>query len=619
MASNSARKPKKPDFLIEVSHEAANKMGGLYTFLAGKLKFVDRNYKQYLVVGPYDKRNSGRYFFEEPLPSGYSKIFRELEREGIGCKYGKWSEDTTPDTILLDWGKLEKRKKKIYSHIRKTYGIDTRYCGKYANWILSGEYLLWSTAVSSLLRKIVDAEVFDGEGVVHFHQFTSCTALADLKRLNYNVGLVYTDHATALFSSLVRASHSSFEKIMDKFLKNHTRLGKTDYKKDSYTHLSMQSEKVCFENSDVYCCVSDINRQKTEFIYDKKKAIVTPNGIDISIYPTLEDRAVQHQKYKEKIYEFLHAYFLPYYPIDVENSLLFFTSGRDDWAKGYDIIVEALADLNEKLKKENYEKNIFMFFFVFVPFSKVNPAVIENISIYRNIIHNIETEIPHLQKRILHALIHGGPVDSDLLTERFERDIVKFRHVLRLKSRTHPPITAFNLKHTPPLLRHMEEKSLTNKKEDKVKVIFYPAPVSLTDNVLSLDYHELIKGMHLGIFPSLNEPWGYTPLETAACGLPSITTNLSGFGHYVQENITKKPKGLIILDRKNQDNKQTSKQLCKTLYNITKLTRGQRINLKEDALRIAKKCDWESFYKYHLGAHALAIQKKNNRRAHKKT
>jgi predicted Zn-dependent protease with MMP-like domain len=34
------------------------------------------------------------------------------------------------------------------------------------------------------------------------------------------------------------------------------------------------------------------------------------------------------------------------------------------------------------------------------------------------------------------------------------------------------------------------------------------------------------------------EPWGYTPAECTVMGVPSITTNLSGFGCYMEELVT---------------------------------------------------------------------------------
>lgn len=174
----------------------------------------------------------------------------------------------------------------------------------------------------------------------------------------------------------------------------------------------------------------------------------------------------------------------------------------------------------------------------------------------------------------------------------------------------------FLLHETPSILKQLKKSGLTNKNKDKVKIIFYPAPVSLTDNVLSLHYSEVIMGMHLGIFPSLNEPWGYTPLETAASGVLTVTTNLAGFGDYVRGHINKEPRGIFILDRKNLDFDKTSGELCDIMYGVTKLSRGERVQLKENAIKITRKCDWNKLYKYHLKAHKMALMRKNKRVKH---
>ena len=44
----------------------------------------------------------------------------------------------------------------------------------------------------------------------------------------------------------------------------------------------------------------------------------------------------------------------------------------------------------------------------------------------------------------------------------------------------------------------------------------------------------------MGVFPSYYEPWGYTPAECTVMGIPSITTNLSGFGCFMQEQVRRR-------------------------------------------------------------------------------
>ena len=63
----------------------------------------------------------------------------------------------------------------------------------------------------------------------------------------------------------------------------------------------------------------------------------------------------------------------------------------------------------------------------------------------------------------------------------------------------------------------------------KLQVIFHPEFLNSTNPLFGLDYQEFVRGCHLGVFPSYYEPWGYTPAECTIMGIPSVTTNLSGW------------------------------------------------------------------------------------------
>ena len=64
-----------------------------------------------------------------------------------------------------------------------------------------------------------------------------------------------------------------------------------------------------------------------------------------------------------------------------------------------------------------------------------------------------------------------------------------------------------------------------------------------------MDYYETLAGCDLGVFPSFYEPWGYTPLESAAYAVPTITSDQAGFGLWV-EHTFEQTKGIMVLERK---------------------------------------------------------------------
>ena len=80
-----------------------------------------------------------------------------------------------------------------------------------------------------------------------------------------------------------------------------------------------------------------------------------------------------------------------------------------------------------------------------------------------------------------------------------------------------------------------------------------PRDAARVNCVLNLDYEQFVRGCHMGIFPSYYEPWGYTPMECVALGLPAVTTDLSGFGAYVRHTIPNHDeRGILVVDRRNQ-------------------------------------------------------------------
>lgn len=125
------------------------------------------------------------------------------------------------------------------------------------------------------------------------------------------------------------------------------------------------------------------------------------------------------------------------------------------------------------------------------------------------------------------------------------------------------------------------------------QVIFHPEFLSVTNPLFGMDYEEFVRGCHLGVFPSYYEPWGYTPAECTVMGIPSITTNLSGFGCFMAEHIADPMSyGIYIVDRRTISLEESVRQLAQYLYDFTTLTRRQRIILRNRTERLSDLLDW---------------------------
>ena len=158
------------------------------------------------------------------------------------------------------------------------------------------------------------------------------------------------------------------------------------------------------------------------------------------------------------------------------------------------------------------------------------------------------------------------------------------------------------------IIKGFNEAGLTNTKEDKVKVICYPVYLDGNDNLLSLKYYDALQGCHLGIFPSYYEPWGYTPLESAALGVTALTTDLAGFGRFIQNKLNDKG-GMYILKRFNRSEEEEVEDFAKILLEYSKLTHNERVQQKIKAKELAMHADWKVLVENYIKAHNLALQK----------
>src|SRR3989344_3492884 len=125
------------------------------------------------------------------------------------------------------------------------------------------------------------------------------------------------------------------------------------------------TEKACANNCDVFTTVSEITGIEAEKILGRKPDVLVLNGLDMGKFPTFEETSIKHRQNREVTREFAAYYFFPYYNFDIEESLFFFIVGRYEFKnKGIDVLIKALARLNDKMKAENHKKTIVVFFWI---------------------------------------------------------------------------------------------------------------------------------------------------------------------------------------------------------------------------------------------------------------
>jgi len=186
------------------------------------------------------------------------------------------------------------------------------------------------------------------------------------------------------------------------------------------------------------------------------------------------------------------------------------------------------------------------------------------------------------------------------------------RRIFALKRSSLPPITTHNMADdsADPILNQVRRVKLFNNHADRVKIIFHPDFLNSNNPILGLDYEEFVRGCHLGVFPSYYEPWGYTPAECTVMGIPSITTNLSGFGSFMQDLIEEPAdEGCYIIDRRSQSIEDSVSQLTDCMFSFTNKTRRQRINQRNRVERLSPLLDWKNLGIEYSKARQLALRR----------
>lgn len=576
-------------YIFEISWEIANKVGGIYTVLASKAKHLKNVYgNNYFVIGPYLENKKNIDFKSLSPPSELNQILNNLKNQGIDVYYGEWLIDGLPHGFLINFKKYLEQINTLKYELWQKFNIDSLRTGHDYN-----EPIAWSKAVSEFIFELIKDEKFKNS-IFHFHEWLSGGALILIKDIKQTK--IFTTHATVLGRALTSNGINFWENIKD-----------FDHLKTSYNYgleAKHGIERLAAQFSNFMTTVSQITAIEVEHFLQRKVDHILPNGIDLERFPTFEEISTLHQKNKNIILEFILYLFSPYFPkyCPVRDALIFFISGREEIRnKGFDIAILALGKLNKFLKENNISSNIYLFIFVPTQIVDIDHIILENLIVYRSIEDYIENLQSEINSRLLHALIHKREIEGEkILTKEENIEIQRILNKIKKSSKT--PISTHILPENNGLLYLLKQAGLNNDENDKVKIIIYPTYLSTSDGLLNLDYYNVINGCHLGIFPSLYEPWGYTPLETLAAGVMAITSDLTGFATYVKEKqfLKETNPGLWILKRKSTSDKESIEELFKILLKITLMKRNERIQNKYEARSLASNFDWQILVKHYI-------------------
>lgn len=384
--------------------------------------------------------------------------------------------------------------------------------------------------------------------VAHFNEWMTAFGLLYIKHYMPAVATLFTTHATSIGRSIA-GNHKPLYDYLHEY--NGDQMAR-----DLNMVAKHSVEKVAAHVADCFTTVSDITNRECEQLLEKPADVVTPNGFEDDFVPKgvrFEAARKNAREQLRRVAEALLGYKL------ADNVLFVSTSGRYEYKnKGIDVFIESLKSLSQKpLSRE-------VVAFVLVPAWSSGARV-------------------DLAEKLRGR--HSEPIDNSFVT--------------------HNLVEPWNDR----ILGAINWFHLTNRKEEPVKVIFVPTYLNGADGIFNTSYYNLLVGFDLTAYPSYYEPWGYTPLESVAFGIPTITTDLSGFGQWASPTAQGIETGVGVVHRSDYNYHEVVAAVACMMAEYANLSAVAQNKIRAKASAIAQKALWKSFIEYYYKAYDIALKK----------
>jgi glycogen(starch) synthase len=585
--------------LCEVSWEVCQQAGGIYTVLRSKAPAMVLEWgARYCLVGPWNPQSSPAEFEETKAVGEVGAAVRALQARGFGVKTGIWLVTGRPRVVLLDpqsvVGKLGEIEYLLWEHHHiGMLGADPLAHQVTAFGFLAGEFFR-ALAAAAGERKIIG----------HFHEWMAGSAIPELRRERVPVGIVFTTHATLLGRYLAMQDSGFYDHVPF-----------VDWRADARrfnVEPQVLLERAAAHGAHVFTTVSDITAFECEHLLGRKPDLILPNGLNIQRFAAVHEFQNLHRVYKDKINQFTMGHFFPSYTFDLDRTLYFFTSGRYEYVnKGFDLTLDAMVRLNERLKAQSETVTVVFFIVTRRPSRSVNADVLQKQAVLQEIRSTCEAIKDQVGERLFAASAEGTWPRLDGLVDEYWRLRLR-RTLLAWKTPRLPAVVTHDLEDdgNDEVLNKIRACALFNRPEDRVKVVYHPDFVSAISPLLGMDYDQFVRGCHMGLFPSYYEPWGYAPLEAMALGVPAVTSDLAGFGTYVQREMDGlQQRGVRVIHRRHNSYETAVQELMNVCLNFVKLDRRERIALRNEVESASVQFDWGKLGRYYGEAHAMALSR----------
>lgn len=548
---------ESPSLLFETSWEVCNKVGGIYAVLSTKARTLQSLYKDKVIfVGPdvWTDETPSPYFTEVASVLKGWKNNPGLP-DGVTVRVGRWNVPGHPIAVLVKFNAMFDTLPQLYGRMWEEYGVDSLHAyGDYP------EACAFSHAAALVIESISRYKGFEsGEGVLaHFDEWTTGMGLLHVKSELPAVATVFTTHATCIGRSICGNGKELYAYF-------------SGYNGDQMAReLNMEAkhslEKTAAHQADCFTTVSDVTARECEQLLEIRP-YVTPNGFEKDFVPKTakkmaEARAIARNAML-KVARTLTGKRLP------DDTFLVATSGRCEYRnKGIDVFLDACNTLRYELTPED------------------RPVV-------------CMIMVPAWSRKVRPELIEAACADD-------------------CKGLPNPVIT--HELHNPdcdPIINAIYRLGFKNHPDDKLLMVYIPCYLDGSDELFGgLTYYDLLLGLDATVFPSYYEPWGYTPMESVAFGVPTVTTSLSGFGMWVNNTFGEDSfaqSGVHVSERNDGNYSELCRSIASRLEEILRADEKVGSALRTAASATADRADWAHFMEYYLVAYAEAMKSARQR------
>ncbi|MDE6556708.1 MAG: glycogen/starch synthase [Duncaniella sp.] len=548
----------RPDLLFEVSWEVCNKIGGIYTVLSTKAKTLQKLSKDTTIfIGPdvWSSENPSPWFEETEVKGLTEWAANASLPYGIKARVGRWTIPGNPIAVLITFDGLYADKDSFYGEMWSRFGVDSLHAyGDYDEGCAFGRAsgIVIGSILASGYGKPVGRGFRKPENVVaHFDEWTTGMGLLYVKAYLPEVATVFTTHATSIGRSICGNNKPLYDYL-------HA------YNGDQMAReLNMEAkhslEKAAAHNADAFTTVSDVTALECECLLERKPDTVTPNGFEKNFVPSGAAFRTAREAARARLLEVASALTGVRYD---DSAFVVITSGRCEYRnKGLDLFIDVAARLREKSLGRPVIAYIMVPAWVREPRTDLSARLASGSSF----------ESPLYEPVITHAL--NNP-DYD------------------------------------PVICRLRGTGFCNV-DPKITVIYVPCYLNGTDGIFNMPYYDLLPGADATVFASYYEPWGYTPLESVAFGVPTVTTTLAGFGQWVLSAFENSfdECGVNVIGRGDNNYHEVVDHIASSIEFLVGCDAKETAHIHKAAMATADAAAWSEFIRYYDEAYDIALRK----------